>query len=221
MSFRTQDDETLSTLAALSCCDLSDALDRLGIDGQCLGIKPLATTFRLAGRAWTLRYGPVGDEPGTVGDYIDELHAGDIVVLDNRGRTDATVWGDILTQIGHGKGLGGTVIDGVCRDIDRSLALHYPVFSRGNTMRTGKDRVRVEAVQEPVAIGGVRILPGDYLKGDGDGLVAIPATRIAEVLAAAQEIRAKEDRIRAAVSAGVPLRQARASEGYHSLQTRR
>ncbi len=85
--------EILHTLRRLSCTDLSDAMDRLGIPGQCFGIAPLDRSFQLVGRAWTLRYGPVGQDRGTVGDYIDDLGADQVVVLDNQGRMDATVWG--------------------------------------------------------------------------------------------------------------------------------
>jgi hypothetical protein len=81
-------------LVALSTSGVSDALDRLAITGQALGIAPIDRSFRLAGRAWTLRYGPVGQDRGTVGDYIDDLGPGDVVVLDNQGRLDATVWGE-------------------------------------------------------------------------------------------------------------------------------
>jgi 4-hydroxy-4-methyl-2-oxoglutarate aldolase len=205
-------------LAALSTSAVSDALDRLGIAGQALGIAPLDRTFRLAGRAWTLRYGPVGQDRGTVGDYIDDLGPGDVVVLDNQGRLDATVWGDLLTTTAHRRHLAGTVIDGICRDIDRSLTLGYLVFSRGNWMRTGKDRVRVEATQVPVSVGGVRVEPGDLLHGDGDGLVVIPTARAEEVLRAADEIQRAENAIRAAVETGTPLRDARRAAGYHDLQ---
>ncbi|MEN3265212.1 RraA family protein [Pseudonocardia sp.] len=211
----------LSTrLGALSTSAVSDALDRLGIAGQALGIAPLDRSFRLVGRAWTLRYGPVGQDRGTVGDYIDDLGPGDVVVLDNQGRLDATVWGDILTTVAHRRGVAGTVIDGVCRDVDRSLSLGYPVFSRGSWMRTGKDRVRVEATQVPVSIGGIRVEPGDLLLGDGDGLVAVPAVRAEEILAAAENIERAEDAIRAAIEAGTSLREARRSAGYHDLQHR-
>jgi 4-hydroxy-4-methyl-2-oxoglutarate aldolase len=213
--------DIVERLEGLSCTDLSDALDRLGIAGQCAGIMPLDHSFRLAGRAWTLRYGPVGQEPGTVGDYIDDLGPGEIVVLDNQGRADATVWGDLLTSTAARRRIGGTVIDGVCRDVDRSIELAYPIFSRGNWMRTGKDRVRVDATGVPVSIGGIRVAPGDWLRGDGDGLVAIPAAQIGEVLDVAAEIHAAEDRIRAAIGEGLPLREARAAQGYHALQTRR
>jgi 4-hydroxy-4-methyl-2-oxoglutarate aldolase len=213
--------DELERLASLSTAGVSDALDRVGIAGQCLGIRPLDRSFRLAGRAVTVRYGPVGEEPGTVGDYVDDFGPGQVVVLDNQGRVDATVWGDLLTVTAHRRGVAGTVIDGVCRDADRSLELGYPIFSRGNWMRTGKDRVRVDGLDVPVTVGGVRVEPGDLLLGDADGVVAVPAARAAEVLAAAEEIEAAEDRIRAAVMAGADLRAARAAAGYHSLQTRR
>jgi regulator of RNase E activity RraA len=209
----------ITRLRALSTTDVSDAMDRLGIAGQCFGIMPLSRSFRLIGRAWTLRYGPIGEGPGTVGDYIDDLGSGDVVVLDNQGLLNATVWGDLLTSTASRRKLSGTVIDGVCRDIDRSIELDYPIFARGNWMRTGKDRVRVEGIQVPVTVGGVRVQPGDYLLGDGDGLTAIPAGRIEELLAAAEEIHQAEERIRSEVAQGADLRAARQTHGYHRLQS--
>jgi len=209
-----------AAFAQLSTPTVSDALDRLGIAGQALGIAPLDRSFRLVGRAWTLRYGPVGQDRGTVGDYIDDLGPGDVVVLDNQGRLDATVWGDLLTIVAHRRQVAGTVIDGICRDVDRSLTLGYPIFSRGNWMRTGKDRVRVEATQVPVSVGGIRVEPGDLLLGDGDGAVVVPAGRTDEVLEAAERIEGAEAAIRAAVQAGTPLGEARRAAGYHDLQHR-
>jgi len=70
-------------------------------------------------------------------------------VLDNGGRENATVWGDILTWVAHRRGVAGTVIDGACRDTHLSLELGYPIFSRSYSMRTGKDRVQVEAMNGP------------------------------------------------------------------------
>ncbi|MER5450373.1 RraA family protein [Streptomyces sp. NPDC002766] len=211
---------TVKALKDLDTSHVSDAMDRLGIAGQCLGIMPLDRGFRLAGPAFTVRYGPVGTEPGSVGDYIDDLAPGSVVVLDNAGRLDATVWGDLLTATAARRGIGGTVIDGVCRDSDRALELGYPVYSRGRWMRTGKDRVQVDGYQVPVTVGGVRVEPGDLLLGDADGIVAIPASRADEVIAAAEEIRDAEDRIRADVEQGMSLADARAKAGYHTLQTR-
>jgi 4-hydroxy-4-methyl-2-oxoglutarate aldolase len=196
-------------------------MDRVGVPGQCLGIMPLDRSFHFVGRAWTLRYGTVGQDRGTVGDYIDDLGVEDVVVLDNQGRLDATVWGDLLTSTASRRKVAGTVIDGICRDVDRAMEVHYPIFARGNWMRTGKDRVRVETTQQPVSIGGVRVEPGDWLRGDGDGVVAVPVARADQVIAAALEIHEAEEHIRAAIEGGADLRRAREQYGYHKLQTKR
>jgi 4-hydroxy-4-methyl-2-oxoglutarate aldolase len=213
-------DTLAEDLKAIGVTTLSDALDRLAIDGQCLGLMPFDRSMAFAGRAFTIRMVPVGASGGSVGDYIDEVAPGQVVVLDNNGRLDATVWGDILTLVAHGKGVAGTVIDGVCRDIGRSIELGYPIFARANTMRTGKDRVTADAYNVPVQVAGVRVEPGDWLVGDGDGVVAIPASRAEEVLRVAREIAEAEDRIRAAVLAGARLDDARKAARYHALQTR-
>jgi 4-hydroxy-4-methyl-2-oxoglutarate aldolase len=215
------DRDLVAALGSVPTSGISDALDRLGLGGQCGGIRPIDRSCTLVGRAFTVRYGPVGADPGTVGDYIDDLGPGDVVVLDNRGRMDATVWGDLLTFTATRRQVAGTVIDGICRDVGRALTFAYPIFSRGNWMRTGKDRVRVEAIGGPVSIGGVRVDAGDYLAGDGDGVVVVPAGRAAEIAGVAAEIEAAEAKIRQAVEAGTTLRQARAAVNYHKLQTRR
>ena len=94
----TTQDNNVDRAAKLDTATLSDALDKLGIVGQCYKIKPRDTDFRMAGRAWTLKYGPAGKPCGTVGDYIDDVAPGSVIVLDNNGRDDCTVWGDILTE---------------------------------------------------------------------------------------------------------------------------
>ncbi|MDO9201569.1 MAG: RraA family protein [Hydrogenophaga sp.] len=213
-------DTNVQRAARMDTATLSDALDRCGIQGQCHRIQPRSTDFRMAGRAWTLLYGPAGLPAGTVGDYIDEVPEGAVVVLDNGGRDDATVWGDILTEVAHRKGVAGTVIDGVNRDVALCLELGYPVYSLASYMRTGKDRVQVEATQVPVTIGGARVAPGDIVRGDADGVVVIPQAHEETVLAAAEAIEQAEDAIRAAVRAGSSLREARSQLGYHRLQTR-
>jgi regulator of RNase E activity RraA len=214
-------DPVVERAARLDTTSLSDALDRLGIAGQCLDIKPLDHRFRLTGRAFTILYGPAGQPAGTVGDYIDDVAPGGVVVLDNGGRPNATVWGDILTWVAHRRGVAGTVIDGACRDTKLARELVYPIYSRSYSMRTGKDRVQVESINVPVAIGEARVCPGDLLRGDADGVVVIPAAHEAAVLAAAEEIDAAEREIRNAVSQGKTLAEARKQLGYHQLQSRK
>ena len=214
------EDRNVARAGRLDTATLSDAMDRLGIVGQCRAIKPRDAGFRMAGRAFTILYGPAASPPGTVGDFIDDVPPGHVIVLDNGGRTDATVWGDIMTEIAHRRGIAGTVIDGINRDVHLCLSLGYPVFSRDNWMRTGKDRVQVEASNVPVNIGDVRVAPGDILRGDADGLVSIPRGHEERILAVAEEIEAAENAIRTAVAGGMRLDEARAQHRYHQLQTR-
>jgi len=214
-------DPNVERASKLDTTSISDALDRLGIAGQCLDIKPLDHRFRVTGRAFTILYGPAGKPAGTVGDYIDDVPPGAVVVLDNGGRENATVWGDILTWVAHRRGVAGTVIDGACRDTHLSRDLNYPVYSRSYSMRTGKDRVQVEAMNIVVNIGDARVAPGDLLRGDADGVLAIPREHEDAVLAAAEEIDSIEQQIRALIDQGKTLAEARRQLGYHQLQSRR
>ena len=214
-------DPNVERASKLDTTSISDALDRLGIAGQCLDIKPLDHRFRVTGRAFTILYGPAGKPAGTVGDYIDDVPPGAVVVLDNGGRENATVWGDILTWVAHRRGVAGTVIDGACRDTHLSRDLNYPVYSRSYSMRTGKDRVQVEAMNIVVNIGDARVAPGDLLRGDADGVLAIPREHEDAVLAAAEEIDSIEQQIRALIDQGKTLGEARRQLGYHQLQSRR
>jgi len=121
---------------------------------------------------------------------------------------------------GRSQRIAGTVIEGACRDIDVCLKLGYPVFSRSYSMRTGKDRVQLDAANVPVNIGGARVHPGDILRGDADGVIAIPRVAEEDVLQAAEKIDAAEQRIRATVLDGKRLDEARSENSYHGLQNR-
>lgn len=214
-------DPAVERTSKLDTATISDALDRLGIPGQCLNIKPRDPRFRMTGRAFTMLYQPVAKPAGTVGDFIDDVTPGSVIVIDNGGRENATVWGDILTEIAHRRGIAGTVIDGACRDTALCLELGYPVFSKSYSMRTGKDRVQLDATQIAVNIGDARVAPGDLLRGDADGVVVIPRQHEAEVLATAEGIAEAEDAIRKSVREGMRLDEARKRFGYHQLQTKR
>jgi regulator of RNase E activity RraA len=206
--------------AELSTAEVSDALDRLNLPGSAQGIAAVSAAHRLLGRAYTLRFAPVDVEPGTVGDYIDDVPAGAVVVLDNGGRTDCTVWGGILTEVASRRGVAGSVINGVCRDAEAASKFDYALFSRGRFMRTGKDRVQVDAVNGDISLGDVRVRPGDILIGDSDGIVVVPRAREDEVLAIALRTRDAEQAIIDSVRGGMSLTEARQAHHYHTLQRR-
>ena len=216
----TQQD-IVTRLRGLPTAAISDALDQAGIEGAVGGLAPLSDGFRAAGPAFTVRYALVDDHVGgTVGDFLDGVPPGAVIVIDNDGRTDVTVWGGIMTETAAARCIAGTVINGVCRDVSASLAQGYPLFSRGRFMRTGKDRVRLAATGEPVTVSGIKIEPGTVICADADGVVAVPAAAAGRITQTAERIERAEAGIVAAVRAGSTLRAARERFGYHTLQTR-
>ncbi|TSD83494.1 RraA family protein [Mycobacterium sp. KBS0706] len=215
----SEDRELVALFEDLDTPGVSDAMDKLGLPGQCFGIVPLADYTRtVVGSAFTVKYVPASTPPGTVGDFIDDVAAGDFVVIDNDGRTDCTVWGDIMTQYAGARNFAGTVIDGVCRDVSKAQADGYPLFTRGRFMRTGKDRVQVEAVNVTVSIGEARVSPRDVVVADANGVVVVPRDRAREVAETARQIEAVEARIREAIANGSTIAAAREQLGYHTLQ---
>ncbi|HET8969717.1 MAG TPA: RraA family protein [Candidatus Nanopelagicales bacterium] len=212
---------TNPALAGIATASISDALDRLGLPGSVGGVGPLREVQRACGIAYTVRYEPVDGNGGTVGDFLDEVPPGSVIVIDNDARTDCTVWGGIMTRLAAHRGIAATVINGVCRDVPAIQRTDYRIWSAGRFMRTGKDRVRLKAVQVPLVIDGVTIRPGDVVCCDEDGVVVVPAERVSEVAAIAERIERVEDAIVDAALAGSTLAEARAQQGYHSLQTPR
>jgi len=214
-----EDQDLVELFQGLDTAGVSDALDKLGLHGQALGILPLDNYKEaIIGPAFTVKYVPAASPAGTVGDFIDNVAEGDVVVLDNGGRTDCTVWGDIMTQFAGLRGIAGTVIDGVCRDVSKALGDGYPMFTAGRFMRTGKDRVQVDTVGSPVGIGTARVENRDIVIADASGVVFVPRGRARDVAAAAREIETVEETIRAQIVRGKSIREARTATGYHTLQ---
>jgi len=215
----SEDEELVALFAQADTPGVSDALDKLGIPGQAFGIMPLSNYEKTTvGPAFTVRYVPASDPPGSVGDFIDDVAVGDVVVIDNGGRTDCTVWGDILTQYAGLRGISGTVIDGVCRDVNRALTDEYPLFTAGRWMRTGKDRVQVGGVNEPISVGNVRVGPRDIVVADANGVVVVPRYRAREVASLAAKIEESERGIRDLIARGATIAEAREKLQYHTLQ---
>jgi 4-hydroxy-4-methyl-2-oxoglutarate aldolase len=216
-----QPDELVKEFKNLDTTAISDALDRLGIRGGCYGITPRVLGVKAVGRAFTVRYRPCGVEKGTVGDFLDDVEPGQMVVLDNGGRTYGTVWGDIMTVYAQKRGIAGTVIDGVCRDMPRIHEVKYPIYTRGHIMVTGKDRVELDGLNIPVAVSDVQVRPNDIVACDDTGVVIIPHHKAEEVLKIAKEIDEIEQSILEMLGKGMTMREARKQTGYHKLQTKR
>lgn len=216
---RKEDQELVALFKGLDTPGVSDALDKLGLPGHCFDVMPLDNyTTPVVGPAFTVKYVTAATPAGSVGDFIDDVDQGDVVVIDNGGRTDCTVWGDIMTQYAGQRNIAATVIDGVCRDVSKALVDGYPIFSRGRFMRTGKDRVQVDGVNITVSIGQARVVPRDIVMADANGVLVIPRDRAREVAELARTIEDKESQIRQQISEGKTLGEARKALGYHTLQ---
>jgi regulator of RNase E activity RraA len=87
-------------------------------------------------------------------------------------------------------------------------------------MRTGKDRVEVASVNQPVAVGTTRVAARDIVVADANGVLAVPRNKAREVAEIARKIESAENEIRKMISQGMTLREARRLMGYHQLQTK-
>lgn len=210
-------DLQLQQLRQFSTAEISDALDACGVDGALLHIKPIAPGQKLAGPAYTVQYSPYQRAAGQpfkqAANYIDNVPANAVIVIDNQGRIDCTVWGDILTQTALVKGIAGTIVHGAVRDVPQILQSNYPVFSVERFMRSGKNRVQKSGEQCPITVNGVVIHPGDILFADDNGVLVIPVKVLADVLVKAKAICQTEHKIIDAVRKGQRLDEAR--ERYH------
>ena len=213
-------DDLLSRLARLDTCAVSDALDRLGLRGATIGIRPVWPCPRIAGRAVTVKIKPVGlDQPkqhlGTTA--IEAAQAQDVIVVDSGGRTDVSAWGGLLSLASKLKGLSGVVVDGACRDVDESREVGFPVYARAVVPVTARGRIMQDSVNEEIQFGGVQVRAGDLVIADGSGVVIIPASRAAEVIADGEKIAGHEAKMAEAIRSGRPVVEVMESLGYESM----
>jgi 4-hydroxy-4-methyl-2-oxoglutarate aldolase len=122
---------------------------------------------------------------GSVHHAINIAEAGDVVVVDAGGRSDAAMIGELLSGAARRKGIAGVIVDGAVRDAGvLSGWPDFAVFSRWITPR-GPSSMERGTVNEPIVFGGVPVSPFDLLIGDDDGLVIVPRERVEELLPAA------------------------------------
>ena len=193
-------------LRALDSCVLSDALDALGIVGVAEGLHRLATGHKVAGRVMTVRLdearGRVAERHLCTG-AVDAAAPGDVIVVEHRSRGDCAGWGGILSRAAALKGLSGTIIDGMARDIDEAEQFGYPVFARGAVPRTARNRIIETAFATPIRVDGITVSPGDFVLADGTGVVFVPADRADEVITRAEGFQARESAMIAALERGL------------------
>lgn len=185
-------------LQMVSAANLSDALHRGGV---LQGINPLFRGIHMVGRALTVRTYP-GDWAKPV-RAIDMAEPGDVLVIDSGGVGPA-IWGELATNSAIQRGLGGVVIDGALRDSDDIVDLKFPAFSRLIMPNAGEPKGFGE-IGVPVIVGNQRVEPGDWVLGDGDGVVVLPRSIAVEYANRSMDVLERENRIREEIREGSTL----------------
>ena len=201
---------------------LSDVLDSFGLMRQAVRpfVRPLDEALVLFGRVRTGRY--VATDTTTPGrnpyalemDLIDDLKPGEVAVLACGGPTDwIAPWGELLSTAARARGAAGCVTDGLVRDVARIRAMRFPVFHGGIGPLDTKGRAEMVEKDTPIEIAGARAATGDWVMGDIDGVVFIPADRADDIFRTALDKIAAEDTTRAELEAGESLHAVYARHG--------
>jgi regulator of RNase E activity RraA len=212
--------ELAEAFSKISTCNISDALDKLGLPCGTFGVRPLYRCPRIAGTAVTMKVVPYGSlrTSGHMGaDPLDAAQPGDVLVIDNGGRVDQNCWGEIVTYAALQKGVVGVVIDGAARDVDVTEEMGFPVFARGIVPHTARNRNVQGDFNCPVKIGTLQVNPGEIVVADANGICVIPVDRAEEVLKIARELVEKENGLIERIKAGVSFRDVDKASGYDTM----
>ncbi|KAL6251366.1 hypothetical protein RBB50_001575 [Rhinocladiella similis] len=187
-------DTVVKALSEYSTCDVSDALGKLGVPhGGFLAGPTLWSPERqngktkIIGPAYTVQYVPVGDEvsPKCPSHYIDSVPSGAVIVISAPATINA-VYGSLMSTRAQASGAVGTVVDGRIRDLQDHRDLGYPVFAREIGTAAPYGVARVSGFNVPIEFskegGTVSVQPGDYVVGDLNGVVCIPAKLAGKVV---------------------------------------
>ena len=147
-------------------------------------LRPAGQQPHLCARAVTVHC--TAPDFGAVLHAIGQTGARQVLVIAASGHTAHAMIGDVLGGQFHTQGAAGIICDGAIRDTGTLAGLdNFAIYSRAITPR-GPTGAEHGAVNVPVSFGGIVVQPGDLILGDDDGLVALPVTRLAELIDVAE-----------------------------------
>jgi regulator of RNase E activity RraA len=204
---------------ALSSAVLADVLDALGHRTSAMpaSLRPLRPEWKIFGRAATLSAVTVAAEPARPYEIelasVDALRPGDVLVATTNGDRSSALWGELLSTACRAHGALGAVIDGLTRDAAKIIAMNFPVFAAGFSPLDSKGRLDGISHGQAIRVGECVVQPGDWIFGDIDGVVAIPASLAEQAFTRALEKVTGENKVRAELARGRSAREVFAEYG--------
>lgn len=214
-----QSDEELFKLARteLFTAVVGDVMDTLGLQTQFLPpqISPLRSNMVTIGRAMTVLEADVYDDQhsslnnpvlakpfGLMLEALDDLKPNEVYICSGSSPQYA-LWGELMSTRALKLGAVGAVVNGYSRDTNGILALNFPTFSYGSYAQDQAPRGKVIDFRVPLDINGVKIVDGDIVFGDIDGVCIIPADAEEAVFTAALEKARGEKLVQKAIESGM------------------
>ena len=192
---------------------IADTLDSLGLHKQVLtpGIFPLDKSIKLCGLARVGLYMPIYHDDENINIYehelkmVDSLKEYEILVLCCHGNKKISPWGELLSTRAVFLKAAGCLTDGCIRDSDMIREMKFPVFSNGTNPVDTKYRGKMMMADVPGEIAGVKVISGDLIFGDSDGVIVIPNKIINQVTDIALEKVSSENTVRDEIKEGKDL----------------
>lgn len=175
-------------------------------------IRPIDDSRKLAGQAWTFsgRFDETASDDDTLMAWtavLSKAPEGSVIVCQPNDSALAHM-GELSAEALKSRNVRGYVVDGGCRDVDFIRRLRWPVFCRYYTPVDVVGRWLAENLGEPIVIGDVTIRTGDYILGDIDGVVVIPAELAEEVIERTETVINTESALRREILEGMDPQEA-------------